>query len=130
MLAIYPAHLIFLDFIILTVKSKNYETFVLYSFLSLPNFQLQVFSSVPSSQTPSVYVKFEVFIAVTMKNTVFWDVAPCRSCLNRCFGGTCRLHLQGTKIHERVTSVSRWIADCCMCIKAVSSLNALISYHQ
>jgi hypothetical protein len=23
-----------------------------------------------------------------MKNAVFWDVAPCRSCVNRRFGGT------------------------------------------
>jgi hypothetical protein len=30
------------------------------------------------------YVGFEVFTAVTMKNAVFWDVAPCTSCeLNR-----------------------------------------------
>jgi hypothetical protein len=28
-------------------------------------------------------VRFEVFTAVTMKNAVFWDVAPCRSCVNR-----------------------------------------------
>jgi hypothetical protein len=28
-----------------------------------------------------------------MKNAVFWDVAPCGSCNNRCFGGTCRLRL-------------------------------------
>jgi hypothetical protein len=27
-------------------------------------------------------VRFEVFTAVTMKNAVFWDVAPCRSCVN------------------------------------------------
>jgi hypothetical protein len=33
-------------------------------------------------------LEFEVFTVVTMKNAVFWDVAPC-------FGGTCRLHLQG-----------------------------------
>jgi hypothetical protein len=32
-------------------------------------------------------VRFEVFTAVTMKNAVFWDVAPCRSCVNRHFGG-------------------------------------------
>jgi hypothetical protein len=37
-------------------------------------------------------------------------VAPCRcSGLNRRFGGTCRLHLQGRKIRERRTSVSRWL---------------------
>jgi hypothetical protein len=43
-----------------------------------------------------------------MKNAVFWDVAPCRSCLNRCFGVTYRLHLQGRKIRDWGTSVSRW----------------------
>jgi hypothetical protein len=32
-------------------------------------------------------VRFEVFTAVTMKNAVFWDVAPCRSGENRRFGG-------------------------------------------
>jgi hypothetical protein len=44
-----------------------------------------------------------------MKNAVFWDVAPCSSCMNRRFGGTYRLHLQGRKIRERVTSVSKWL---------------------
>jgi hypothetical protein len=36
-----------------------------------------------------------------MKNAVFWDVALCRSCVNRRFGGTYRLHLQDRKIRER-----------------------------
>jgi hypothetical protein len=27
-------------------------------------------------------VGYEVFAAVTMKNAVFWCVAPCRSCVN------------------------------------------------
>jgi hypothetical protein len=36
-----------------------------------------------------------------MKNAVFWDVAPCSSCVNRRFGGTYRLYLQGRKIRER-----------------------------
>jgi hypothetical protein len=30
-----------------------------------------------------------------MKKAVFWDVVPCRSGVNRRFGGTYRLHLQG-----------------------------------
>jgi hypothetical protein len=34
------------------------------------------------------YVRFEVFMAVTMKNGVFWDVTPCGSCKNQRFGGT------------------------------------------
>jgi hypothetical protein len=42
-----------------------------------------------------------------MKNGVFWDVAPCRSYVNRRFGGAHRLHLQGIKIRVRGTSVSR-----------------------
>jgi hypothetical protein len=42
-----------------------------------------------------ILVRFEVFTAVTMKKAVFWDVAPCRSGVNRRFGGTYRLHIQG-----------------------------------
>jgi hypothetical protein len=44
-----------------------------------------------------------------MKNAVLWDVAPCSSCMHRRFGGTYRLHLQGRKIRERGTSMSRWL---------------------
>jgi hypothetical protein len=59
--------------------------------------------------------KIWVFKAVTMKNAVFWDVVPCRSCVNRRLGGMYRLHLQGRKIGERGTSVSKWLqlADFC-----------------
>jgi hypothetical protein len=53
------------------------------------------------------YVRFEVFTAVTMKNVIFWYVGPCSSCVKQSFGGTYRLHLQGRKIRERGTSVSR-----------------------
>jgi hypothetical protein len=45
----------------------------------------------------------------TTKNAVFWDVAPCRYCVNRRFGGTYGLHLQGRNIRERETSVNRWL---------------------
>jgi hypothetical protein len=56
--------------------------------------------------------KFRAFlfqrIKVKKKNVLFWDVAPCRSCeIKRRFGGTYRLHLQGRKIREQGTSVSR-----------------------
>jgi hypothetical protein len=44
-------------------------------------------------------VGFEIFTAVTMKNDVFWGVAPCKcGRLNRRFGGSYRHHLQGRKI--------------------------------
>jgi hypothetical protein len=46
-----------------------------------------------------------------MKNAVFWDVAPCRSCVNRRFEGTYHLHLQGRKIRELGTNVSRWLCS-------------------
>jgi hypothetical protein len=36
-------------------------------------------------------------MAVTMKNAVLWDVAPCRYFVSRRFGGTYRLHLQGIR---------------------------------
>jgi hypothetical protein len=32
--------------------------------------------------------RFVVFMAVTIKDGVFWDVTPCGSCKNRRFGGT------------------------------------------
>jgi hypothetical protein len=40
-----------------------------------------------------------------LKNAVFWGVAPCRFCVNRCFRGTYCLHLQVRKIRERATNV-------------------------
>jgi hypothetical protein len=54
-------------------------------------------------------VRFEVFTAVIRKNAVFCDVALCRSCANRRFGGTQRLNLRGRKIREQGTIVSRWL---------------------
>jgi hypothetical protein len=44
-----------------------------------------------------------------MKNAVFWDVAHCESRVNRRFGGTYGLHLQGSKIRQRGISFSRWL---------------------
>jgi hypothetical protein len=39
----------------------------------------------------------EFFTTVTMKNALFWDVTPCGSCKNRCFGGRYCLYDQGDK---------------------------------
>jgi hypothetical protein len=33
-----------------------------------------------------------------MNVAIFWDIAPCSRYVNRCFGGTYHLHLQGRKI--------------------------------
>jgi hypothetical protein len=43
------------------------------------------------------YVRFEVFTAVNMKNTIFWYVMPCGSYKNRHFRGMYHLHYQGDK---------------------------------
>jgi hypothetical protein len=46
-------------------------------------------------------IGFEVLTAVVMKSSVFWDITPCSSLkVNRCFGGTCRLHLQDRIISQ------------------------------
>jgi hypothetical protein len=57
----------------------------------------------------NIYVRAEVFKTVTIKNAVFGDVVPCSSCVNLCFRGIYRLHLQGRKIIERGARVSMWL---------------------
>jgi hypothetical protein len=43
-----------------------------------------------------------------MKNSVFWDVGPCKFCVHRRLGGTYRPLFQSRKFRERGTSVS-WV---------------------
>jgi hypothetical protein len=54
--------------------------------------------------------RFEFFTAVTMKKAVFWVVAPCSSYVNRRFGVSYCLQLQGRRICELNTAAtcSRW----------------------
>jgi hypothetical protein len=41
-------------------------------------------------------VGFQILTAVFMKSSIFWDITPCTPLkVNRRFGGTYRLHLQG-----------------------------------
>jgi hypothetical protein len=55
---------------------------------------------------PQVIYAFEVFkLNLNIKNAVSWDVAPLNFCVNRRFGGSYRLYLQGRKTGERGTSV-------------------------
>jgi hypothetical protein len=61
----------------------------------------KIFSNFYSRKEVKYYVRFEVSTAMTMKNAVFWDVAPCRYCINRRFRGTYRLHLQGRRKIEK-----------------------------
>jgi hypothetical protein len=50
-------------------------------------------------------------MGVAIKNAVFWDMAACRSCANRRFGGTYRLHLQGRNLQAR-NQREQVAADC------------------
>jgi hypothetical protein len=53
------------------------------------------------------FERIEVFMAVTMKNAVFWDVTPSGSCKNRRFGGPYHLHYQCDKYRRAKNNVSR-----------------------
>jgi hypothetical protein len=53
-------------------------------------------------QSPKYYEGFEVLRTVVMKSSVSWDAMPCSPLrVNRHFGGTCHLHLQGRSISQR-----------------------------
>jgi hypothetical protein len=56
-------------------------------------------------------VGFEVLTAVVMKSTAFWDITQCSLLkVNRRFGGTYCLHLQGRKLSwARKQHDSRWL---------------------
>jgi hypothetical protein len=56
------------------------------------------------------YVGFEVYTAVAMKSSIFWDTTPCSPLkVNRRFGGTCRVHVQGRRICSSACYLpSRW----------------------
>jgi hypothetical protein len=64
---------------------------------------------------PQVYkrLRFRVFTAVTMKNSVFWDVRPSGFCMNRRFGGTYRLQHQGDNNPGPVNVGKEIFADSC-----------------
>jgi hypothetical protein len=53
-----------------------------------------------------IMLRSEVFTAVAMKNAVLWDLAPCRSYVNRRFGGTYRrdaISSSETSVYTRST---------------------------
>jgi hypothetical protein len=83
------------------LKIRFSDGFALHSSKSIcyqPQWRNTIFETVKDKNW---FARFEAFTAVTMKNAVFWDVAPCRSCVNRRFGGTYRLHLHGTTSSQR-----------------------------
>jgi hypothetical protein len=69
---------------------------------------------------------FEVITAVVMKSTIFCDITPCSPLkVNRRFGGTYRLHLQGKRISRaRNQRENRWQAEL-----SVPSLMSEAKFH-
>jgi hypothetical protein len=57
-------------------------------------------------QSVQVYLRFEVFTAVTMKNCVFWDVTPCGSFKNRRFEEPSASFIKVTRIGELGTTLA------------------------
>jgi hypothetical protein len=57
--------------------------------------------------------EFELLTAVVIKSSIFWKTTLCSSLkVNRRFGGTCHLHIQGRKISQaRNQRESRWQAE-------------------
>jgi hypothetical protein len=55
-------------------------------------------AELPLALNVTFLVGFEALTAVVMKSTHFWHITPCSPLsVNRHFGGTYRLHLQGRK---------------------------------
>jgi hypothetical protein len=81
----------FLASVIRSILSSNWGIFKIPS-SGMLHFVTLVRTDVPKELSASiikvVFVRFEVFTAVTMKNGVFRDVTPCGSCKNPRFGGT------------------------------------------
>jgi hypothetical protein len=52
--------------------------------------------------TKNIYKLYDTGRYQQLRSAIFWDVVPCRSCVNRRFRGTYRLHLEGRKnLHAR-----------------------------
>jgi hypothetical protein len=70
------------------IRTKEACDATLFSFLS-------VHIRYPKPHSPVLHglAHWKFHTISQMKNAVLWDVAPCRSSVNRRFGGTYRLHL-------------------------------------
>jgi hypothetical protein len=68
---------------------------------------------------------FYIFTAVTMKNTVFWDVVPCRCCANRRFGGTSG-HTRSTWRHIPEEGILRPLYNLMQCLFKPECLKIII----
>jgi hypothetical protein len=71
------------------------------------------------AQSENGFERFEVFTAVSMKNTIFWDVAPCRDCVNRRFGDYSHLIML---VHRRRISYTLKMGATCPSEPSVNTI--------
>jgi hypothetical protein len=64
-----------------------------------------IFNGLAVLQRLNCIAGFEVLTAVVMIISFLWDIGVCNPYMNRRFGGTYHLHLQGRKSAEQETSV-------------------------
>jgi hypothetical protein len=86
------------------VTSQNTEFSISHRHEALKSYTLRLRYR---AQAINFLVRFDVSMAVTVKNAVFGDVTPLGSCNNRSFRGTYRLHYQGDKnwpVRDNVSS--------------------------
>jgi hypothetical protein len=88
-----------------SLPGRNYKYWIWKIIQTIANVQIK---TVSYKELVTCILAYNVGLDAK-NNSVFWDVAPCRYFVNRRFGGTYRLNLQGRRIRERGTSVSRWL---------------------
>jgi hypothetical protein len=67
-------------------------------------YRFQILSQRLTVKIKVKFVGFGVLTAVVMNVAIFWDIAPCSPYVNRRFGETYHLHIQGRKTAAKGTS--------------------------
>jgi hypothetical protein len=69
---------------------------------------------------------FEVLTAVVMKSSIFWHITSCSSLkVNRHFGGTYYLHLQGQRISQEISTNETLFVTCFMLVSCLAYSSTL-----
>jgi hypothetical protein len=74
------------------------------------------------------YEKDEILTAVTMRSSIFWDITPCSPLkVNRRFGGTHRLHLQGRTNRAKKPAWKQVASRSCSAYSSTLKMEAICS---
>jgi hypothetical protein len=112
--ATFPGHLTLYDSIILIIKIQVFWAVKPCS--SVADTDVSEKHTASNFRVKDGVSDFLLRVSIRSKNyrksSIFWDITPCSPLkVNRRFGGTCRLHLQGRRISkERNRRESSWQA--------------------